>query len=234
MAMVNTKQMYTSRVVALVKAPMTPAPSVAMAGEATTGIVAGYPKVSIQERNDWQSTDTFNACEACQPVGCDVEPGFVCNGEPSECNSICGDGIQVGDESCDDGNEENGDGCDKDCRVEEGFWSEEGTLYACPGMAVASNEGGLGQAMPINGIDDDLDGTFDEYGERGTRIWRYNGDLTQGALAKPSAACNNDLTRLGPSAAPDTVNTHLLAFTAASAGQYDIRVQSNIVTLVDA
>lgn len=34
---------------------------------------------------------------------------------------ICGDGINLGQLECDDGNLANGDGCNSDCEVEAGF-----------------------------------------------------------------------------------------------------------------
>ncbi|MFA7718138.1 MAG: myxococcus cysteine-rich repeat containing protein, partial [Candidatus Absconditabacterales bacterium] len=39
-------------------------------------------------------------------------------GSQSICETYCGDGIQVGDEECDDGNTENGDGCSSICEIE--------------------------------------------------------------------------------------------------------------------
>lgn len=61
--------------------------------------------------------------------GCDdqclVEAGWDCNGSPSVCTEICGDGLVVGDETvlggCDDGNSTDGDGCDFQCQVEDGY-----------------------------------------------------------------------------------------------------------------
>lgn len=39
------------------------------------------------------------------------------------CREKCGDGITVGDTyECDDGNNDDGDGCSSDCKVEPGFW----------------------------------------------------------------------------------------------------------------
>ncbi|MFM2419402.1 MAG: hypothetical protein RL385_4125, partial [Pseudomonadota bacterium] len=34
----------------------------------------------------------------------------------SECRPVCGDGIVVTGEDCDDGNLQDGDGCARDCR----------------------------------------------------------------------------------------------------------------------
>ncbi|NOS67653.1 MAG: DUF4215 domain-containing protein [Candidatus Peribacteraceae bacterium] len=36
---------------------------------------------------------------------------------PDICSPICGDGLKVGPEECDDGNTKNGDGCSSDCRI---------------------------------------------------------------------------------------------------------------------
>jgi len=46
---------------------------------------------------------------------CRIETGWTCTGNPSACEEICGDGIRVGSEVCDDGNTDNGDGCNNDC-----------------------------------------------------------------------------------------------------------------------
>ena len=50
-----------------------------------------------------------------------MEPGFVCRqgsqALPSLCQGICGDGLEVHGEQCDDGNLLPGDGCDPFCQV---------------------------------------------------------------------------------------------------------------------
>lgn len=53
-------------------------------------------------------------------------PGWTvpCTGPLGECTVICGDGLRVGDEECDDangGDGDDGDGCDVTCVIEEGF-----------------------------------------------------------------------------------------------------------------
>ncbi|CAE7765145.1 unnamed protein product, partial [Symbiodinium sp. CCMP2456] len=59
---------------------------------------------------------------------CRIEAGFTCptHGWPSvlltPCVPICGDGLRVGDEDCDDNNTESGDGCSPTCEVEIGWF----------------------------------------------------------------------------------------------------------------
>jgi fibro-slime domain-containing protein len=36
----------------------------------------------------------------------------------SSCRSACGDGVKAANEECDDGNNQDGDGCSRDCRAE--------------------------------------------------------------------------------------------------------------------
>jgi len=47
------------------------------------------------------------------------------------CREICGDGFRFSDEGniCDDGNNINGDGCNSDCEVEEGWTCDGGDSY---------------------------------------------------------------------------------------------------------
>jgi MYXO-CTERM domain-containing protein len=46
---------------------------------------------------------------------CEVEDGWSCAGEPSDCALLCGDGTVDADEQCDDGNTVSGDGCSSQC-----------------------------------------------------------------------------------------------------------------------
>ncbi len=50
---------------------------------------------------------------------CSVEVGYSCEGEPYHCASGCGNGEVEGDEVCDDGNDDAGDGCFA-CSLEPG------------------------------------------------------------------------------------------------------------------
>ena len=51
-----------------------------------------------------------------------MECGYVCNGVgPNSCRKECGDSLRAGDEECDDGNIDAGDGCSDHCTVEAGY-----------------------------------------------------------------------------------------------------------------
>ncbi|MDY0003512.1 MAG: DUF4215 domain-containing protein, partial [Polyangia bacterium] len=82
--------------------------------------------------------DTGELCDDGSSIpgdGCDercqIEHGWVCLGEPSLCQTVCGDGlIAAGVEVCDDGNQEEGDGCGPDCLKEPG-WACDGEPSVC-------------------------------------------------------------------------------------------------------
>ena len=46
------------------------------------------------------------------------------NPENKQCQEICGDGVNIGLKECDDGNRVNGDGCDKNCKIENNWACE--------------------------------------------------------------------------------------------------------------
>ncbi|MFP4601163.1 MAG: DUF4215 domain-containing protein, partial [Persicimonas sp.] len=54
-----------------------------------------------------------------------------CTGEPSTCDSTCGDGVVAGDEECDDGNTDDGDGCASDCTLESGWSCDSSEPTSC-------------------------------------------------------------------------------------------------------
>ena len=47
---------------------------------------------------------------------CLCRDGYVWDGGLLGCVSVCGDGVKVGGEDCDDGNVVDGDGCSGECR----------------------------------------------------------------------------------------------------------------------
>lgn len=60
------------------------------------------------------NTDDDDGCSAT----CQVELGWACEGEPSDCQKTCGDGIAQEGESCDEGpNNADGMGCNANCVV---------------------------------------------------------------------------------------------------------------------
>jgi len=50
-----------------------------------------------------------------------VIEGFECEDtdSASRCKVVCGDGIRVKEEQCDDGNTDDGDGCSSKCEIEQ-------------------------------------------------------------------------------------------------------------------
>ena len=65
------------------------------------------------------------------------------------CSEVCGDGIRFTEE-CDDGNSINGDGCDQDCYVEDGWYCTGGTplkrdncVQTIPESVVLTNSGAV-------------------------------------------------------------------------------------------
>ncbi|EKX40674.1 hypothetical protein GUITHDRAFT_75380, partial [Guillardia theta CCMP2712] len=58
---------------------------------------------------------------------CKLEQGFVCLYDDHDrllggrCEAVCGDGVRVQQEDCDDGNTRDGDGCSSSCLVESGW-----------------------------------------------------------------------------------------------------------------
>lgn len=73
---------------------------------------------------------------------------FTCTGtNPSVCRGVCGDGVVVTGEACDDGNTANGNGCSATCTVEIGF--------TCAGMpSVCTTSCGDGAKASTEGCDD--------------------------------------------------------------------------------
>jgi len=55
-------------------------------------------------------------CLSCS----EFNPGFT-NNHDLKCHEICGDGRNLGEFECDDGNLYNGDGCNQECKIEYGF-----------------------------------------------------------------------------------------------------------------
>lgn len=74
---------------------------------------------------------------------------------PDTCSPICGDGLIVGSETCDDEDKKNSDGCDSTCQEETG-WTCTGTPSVCTedcgdGALVGNETCDDQQAIPSNG-----------------------------------------------------------------------------------
>ena len=82
-------------------------------------IVCGNGVIEVGEDCDDGNPDSGDGCSDV----CEVEPGYICSGQPSFCilKPFCGDGIIQPPEICDDGNPDNGDGCSEVCEVEPGY-----------------------------------------------------------------------------------------------------------------
>ena len=78
--------------------------------------VCGDGTIAGDEDCDDSNTASGDGCSAT----CEVETGFTCVGEPSNCASNCGDGAITGSEACDDGNAVDGDGCTA-CVIDSGY-----------------------------------------------------------------------------------------------------------------
>lgn len=64
------------------------------------GIIAG------NETCDNNNNTALDYTDGCFGANCTVVPGFNCTGVPvsTNCNAICGDGLKMNTENCDDGN----------------------------------------------------------------------------------------------------------------------------------
>ena len=62
---------------------------------------------------------------------CQIESGFTCGVDLiqsiSICIEICGDGLDMGQYQCDDGNKISGDGCSSTCNIESGYYCQGGS-----------------------------------------------------------------------------------------------------------
>jgi len=65
-------------------------------------------------------TTNLMQCISCQ----ELNPGFYTTID-GKCAEICGDGINLGQVECDDGNRINNDGCNSNCMVEYGYTCEK-------------------------------------------------------------------------------------------------------------
>ena len=76
-----------------------------------------------------------NNCTLCKPECQKCTSATVCTAcilghklKGTNCENNCGNGIREDIEYCDDGNDQNGDGCRSDCTVEDNFVCEQGVM----------------------------------------------------------------------------------------------------------
>jgi len=122
-------------------------------GACTSMVVCGDGTVNGAETCDDGNTIGGDGCNA----SCQVESGFLCV-VGGVCRTVCGDGIHVlpnvlpngtvltAGEQCDDGGRVAGNGCDPDCRLEQGFkCTDPGGAATNPDTCSATTCGSLGQ-----------------------------------------------------------------------------------------
>ena len=123
------------------------------AGTGGSAAVCGDGDLAAGEACDDDNTDAGDGCGA----DCQVEAGYKCAGEPSDCLPVCGDSLLAGAEECDDGNDLPADGCDAGCTVETGY-----TCDGAPSTCVTTCGDGViagaeacddGDAAPLDGCD---------------------------------------------------------------------------------
>lgn len=83
-------------------------------GNSSGSTRCGDGDIDGDEECDDENPNTGDGCDAA----CTIEPGFACNGEPSECASTVGNGRIDPGEECDDGNVESDDGCSNTGKIE--------------------------------------------------------------------------------------------------------------------
>ncbi len=88
-------------------------------------------------KNNQRKAGTFNTqCKPCKE-GPDKHPHFFQDKATTKCLEVCGDGVRYNSTQapgllsyleCDDGNTEDGDGCDSTCRVEDNYHCSGGSF----------------------------------------------------------------------------------------------------------
>jgi len=71
------------------------------------------------------------SCQTAGYSGGTLACGDDCRFDASGCTSVCGNRLRETGETCDDGGELDGDGCDANCQVETGWTCDEGTPNVC-------------------------------------------------------------------------------------------------------
>ncbi len=77
----------------------------------------------------YKLTSTWTCTDPC------ATEGFTKDATTGECKEICGDGLNLGVNECDDGNRKSGDGCSSDCTIERYYECSSGG-YRLPDVCV--------------------------------------------------------------------------------------------------
>ncbi|HWB81545.1 MAG TPA: myxococcus cysteine-rich repeat containing protein [Nannocystaceae bacterium] len=122
------------------------------------------------------SASEESATSSSMSNGSSGSPTSSPDGSGSEAPSgVCGDGAVEGDEICDDGNEQDGDGCESDCRPSSGYplWTvveDEANTLAIYTVAVTP-EGDIIAGGVLVDADDLENPWLARYAPDGTRLW---------------------------------------------------------------
>jgi cysteine-rich repeat protein len=117
--------------------------------------ICGDGRWVLGEACDDENTVNDDGCSS----ECEVEDGWVCGADStrpdmntSVCIGLCGDGIKVSGEECDDNNIKDNDGCTSSCRIEPGFSClENGDCYTVCGDGVVIGKESCDDGNSING-----------------------------------------------------------------------------------
>lgn len=103
-------------------------------GQACTRVACGDGRVegseACDDANDRSSDGCALDCSAVETgyecatpgVACTIKPGWSCASHGGACRAAaCGDSVIAGDEECEDGDTDEGDGCSSTCRLEPGY-----------------------------------------------------------------------------------------------------------------
>jgi len=143
------------------------------------------------------NTESYDGCSS----ECTVEEqlGFSCRSDPSHhnqsvCGAICGDGIRILSEMCDDGNTVRGDGCSGQCEVEEGYSCSVGAAGLQVGQVLSAraclNDVAAGGSCCMR-IDDEvpacLAGAEMTYASNGSSVCVNASHICKDGLCMPTA-----------------------------------------------
>lgn len=96
-----------------------------------------------------------NKCVYVPITGCEDDDKYCfpgCNlANDNDCVATCGNGYKEGNEGCDDGGRNSGDGCSSTCTVESGWTCNTATPNVCTRVSVPALENGLISRWKLDG-----------------------------------------------------------------------------------